>query len=197
MSNCDRGWALPGYPHPPLTAACLHACLPDCLPACCTPTPPPSPPCPPPPALPPRLPPQVNETLNACPLDAASCVSTLNDDEAHFSAPWEFDGSRDDAVAALIAVVTGGQYEAGLIDSFGGIKQTDAAAYIAKGVFAVATGGWVGGRAGRQQCRHRSQRSAHVHPSPLSPPNPSPPRPTCGCRGRHAGPAQAAAQGPC
>ena len=92
--------------------------------------------------------PQVNETLNACPLDAASCVSTLNDDEAHFSAPWEFDGSRDAAVAALIAVVTGGQYEAGLIDSFGGIKQTDAAAYIAKGVFAVATGGRAGGRAG-------------------------------------------------
>lgn len=38
-------------------------------------------------------------------------------------------------------MATGGQFEGGLIDTFGGIKQTDAAAYIAKGVLAVATGG--------------------------------------------------------
>lgn len=42
-------------------------------------------------AKPHPLPPcaQVNETLNACPLDAPSCISTLNDDEPHFAAPWQ------------------------------------------------------------------------------------------------------------
>lgn len=152
---------------------------------------------------------QVNETLNACTLDSVSCTSTLNDDEAHFAAPWQvgtgsacdlpaavgtspasllgcllwhspglqpasaqhlflllfgaveqsitmrhtrrhtathcpaprqFDGDRDAAVARLLEVVTGGNFELGLIESFGGIKQTDAAVYIAKGVLAVATG---------------------------------------------------------
>ncbi|PRW57776.1 hypothetical protein C2E21_3490 [Chlorella sorokiniana] len=84
---------------------------------------------------------EVNETLNACTLDSVSCTSTLNDDEGHFAAPWQFDGDRDAAVARLLEVVTGGNYELGLIESFGGIKQTDAAVYIAKGVLAVATGG--------------------------------------------------------
>lgn len=44
-------------------------------------------------------------------------------------------------MARLLEVVTGGSFELGLIESFGGIKQTDAAVYIAKGVLAVATGG--------------------------------------------------------
>lgn len=35
----------------------------------------------------------------------------------------------------------GGAFDPGLIDTFGGIKQTDAAVYIAKGVAAVVTGG--------------------------------------------------------
>ena len=49
---------------------------------------------------------------------------------------------REAAIEQLVAVACGGAYEGGLIDSFGGIRQTDAAAYIAKGVLAVATGAW-------------------------------------------------------
>ncbi|PSC72961.1 hypothetical protein C2E20_3641 [Micractinium conductrix] len=84
---------------------------------------------------------EVNETLNTCNLDTPSCISTLNDDEGHFAAPWMFDGDRDAAVARLVEVATGGDYAPGLIDTFGGIRQLDAAGYIAKGVLAVATGG--------------------------------------------------------
>ncbi|KAL4446811.1 hypothetical protein ABPG77_008055 [Micractinium sp. CCAP 211/92] len=84
---------------------------------------------------------EVNETLNACPLDAPSCISTLNDDELHFAAPWQFDGDQQAAIEQLLAVACGGEFEPGLIDTFGGISQVDAAAYIAKGVLAVATGG--------------------------------------------------------
>ena len=50
---------------------------------------------------------------------------------------------REAAIEQLVAVACGGAYEGGLIDSFGGIRQTDAAAYIAKGVLAVATGACV------------------------------------------------------
>ena len=150
---------------------------------------------------------EVNETLNTCNLDTPSCISTLNDDEGHFAAPWmvrateglvqqrhappllprrrrpaplalscrrwhaharqtcfsiitlllpprtplpQFDGDRDAAVARLVEVATGGDYAPGLIDTFGGIRQLDAAGYIAKGVLAVATGerGWALSREG-------------------------------------------------
>lgn len=84
---------------------------------------------------------QVNETLNACPLDAPSCISTLSDDEEHFAAPWQFDGTREEAIEQLISIATGARFDMGLIDSFGGVRQTDAAAYIAKGVLAVVSGG--------------------------------------------------------
>eukprot|EP00887_Chlorella_sp_A99_P001120 scaffold14.g1120.t1 len=82
---------------------------------------------------------EVNNTLNACPLAADSCISTFNDD-AHFAAPWQYDGERDAAIAQLVSIASGGDYSAGLIDSFAGISKGDAAAYIAKGVLAVATG---------------------------------------------------------
>lgn len=62
----------------------------------------------------------------------------------HCPAALQFDGDRDAAVARLLEVVTGGNFELGLIESFGGIKQTDAAVYIAKGVLAVATGASLG-----------------------------------------------------
>ncbi|KAI3434790.1 hypothetical protein D9Q98_002848 [Chlorella vulgaris] len=84
---------------------------------------------------------EVNETLNACPLDAPSCISTLSDDEEHFAAPWQFDGTREEAIEQLISIATGARFDMGLIDSFGGVRQTDAAAYIAKGVLAVVSGG--------------------------------------------------------
>jgi hypothetical protein len=94
---------------------------------------------------------EVNETLNACTLDSASCVSTLSDDEAHFAAPWAFDGERGAAIELLLAVAGGGQFDPGLIDTFGGVKQTDAAAFIAKGVLAVVAGGDMPERPQRQR----------------------------------------------
>lgn len=83
---------------------------------------------------------EVNDTLNSCTLSSTSCVSTLNDDRDHFVVPWEYEGSREAAVDRLIAVATGGQYEAGLISTPFGISRSDAAAYIAGGVMAVVKG---------------------------------------------------------
>ena len=51
---------------------------------------------------------EVNDTLNACDLNAASCVSTFSDDEKHFITPWSFDAPRPDAIEQLIRVATGG-----------------------------------------------------------------------------------------
>ena len=62
-----------------------------------------------------------------------SCISTLNDDEAHFAAPWEFESTTDDAVAQLCRVVEGGDYEAAVT----GVSKLDAAGYIAKSTIAV------------------------------------------------------------
>lgn len=50
---------------------------------------------------------QVNDTLNSCAFDAASCISTSNDDKKHFTAPWSYDGDRAEAVDRLVAVATG------------------------------------------------------------------------------------------
>ncbi|GAB4815568.1 hypothetical protein N2152v2_002614 [Parachlorella kessleri] len=47
---------------------------------------------------------------------------------------------REAAVERLIEVATGGRYEAGLIDTPGGISRADAAAYIAGGVLNVLKG---------------------------------------------------------
>lgn len=80
---------------------------------------------------------EVNETLNACSLNTSSCVSTLNDDEGHFMAPWEFEMEREAAIERLVSVSTGGTYAAQMIEAPFGVSQTDAAAFIAKGVLAV------------------------------------------------------------
>lgn len=101
---------------------------------------------------------EVNETLNNCKLDSKSCVSTTSDDSVHFEAPWQFDGDRNAAIAQLLAVATGGAYDPGLINTFGAISQTDAAAYIAKGVLAVATGGDMP----EQPKRQRKQKNDYV-----------------------------------
>lgn len=50
---------------------------------------------------------EVSGTLNTCDLDSPSCVSSQNDDEAHFVAPWMYDGSAAQAVEELVAVATG------------------------------------------------------------------------------------------
>lgn len=70
----------------------------------------------------------------------ASAAGTYVSNKPDLPAAPQFDGDRDAAVARLLEVVSGGNFELGLIESFGGIKQTDAAVYIAKGVLAVATG---------------------------------------------------------
>jgi len=73
------------------------------------------------------------ETLNTCSMNKVSCISTLNDDEAHFAAPWEFESTTDDAVAQLCRVVEGGDFEAAVT----GVSKLDAAGYIAKSTIAV------------------------------------------------------------
>jgi hypothetical protein len=50
---------------------------------------------------------EVKGTLNTCDLDAPSCVSSQNDDESHFVAPWMYDGSPSEAADLLVSVATG------------------------------------------------------------------------------------------
>jgi hypothetical protein len=82
---------------------------------------------------------EVNSTLNACPLSKTSCVSTLNDDEAHFAAPWEFNVQTAAAVDRLLEVATGGAFEPGLVSDPFGIPRADAAGFIARSVAAAVT----------------------------------------------------------
>jgi len=84
---------------------------------------------------------EVNGTLNACSMDKESCVSTLNDDEAHFAAPWEFNDTTEDAVQKLIDVATGGDYEPLLLDEPFGLSRSEVAGFILKGVAAVVSNG--------------------------------------------------------
>lgn len=84
---------------------------------------------------------EVNNTLNACSLEAQSCYSTLNDDELHFAPPWQYESSTPEAIEHLIAVATGGAYAPGLINTPFGVSRLDAAGYIAKGVLAVMSNG--------------------------------------------------------
>jgi len=50
---------------------------------------------------------EMNGFLNSCPSDVASCVSSQNDDKAHFTAPWAYEGDRSLAMRRLVAVATG------------------------------------------------------------------------------------------
>lgn len=50
---------------------------------------------------------ELNGTLNACTLNSASCVSSQNEDEDHFMAPWQYSSSTEAAVASLVEVATG------------------------------------------------------------------------------------------
>lgn len=83
---------------------------------------------------------EVETTLNVCPESAASCVSTQNDDEAHFLPPWSYDGTRDAAVDRLIRVATGGSYSQIPSNEPLGISRSSAAAYIVSGVANVIQG---------------------------------------------------------
>ena len=69
--------------------------------------------------------------LNACPLSSVSCVSAYSDDEAHFAPPWLVpDGPREAAIAELIRVATGGEYQAGFTAQPFGRERTEVAAFI-------------------------------------------------------------------
>lgn len=50
---------------------------------------------------------EFNGTLNDCRLDSLSCVSTQNDDELHFMAPWQYTSNTSEAIDSLVAVATG------------------------------------------------------------------------------------------
>lgn len=94
---------------------------------------------------------EVNSTLNACPLSSESCVSTLNDDELHFAAPWQYEESTATAVDELIRIATGGDYEPGLIAEPFGVSRLEAAGYVVKGVLAVLQNGSMPERPERQR----------------------------------------------
>lgn len=66
-------------------------------------------------------------------------MSSLNEDEAHFYAPWENDNlSLEDAVARVITVAEGGPYQ-GVVDAPYGRDRGDVARFILQGTAAVST----------------------------------------------------------
>ncbi|GBF91624.1 hypothetical protein Rsub_04364 [Raphidocelis subcapitata] len=78
---------------------------------------------------------EVGGTLNDCADSALSCASSMSEDAAHFTAPWEWDApDRAAAVEQLISVATGGQYDPGLsrdaLNGSVGISRGDAAKFI-------------------------------------------------------------------
>ncbi|BDA47534.1 hypothetical protein COCOBI_10-3820 [Coccomyxa sp. Obi] len=78
---------------------------------------------------------EINNTLNACPLNSPSCISSQNDDQFHFAAPWQYDGSMAEACNHLLRIATGGKYDAMVEGAPGlpGISRVDAAAFILEG----------------------------------------------------------------
>ena len=48
----------------------------------------------------------LNGLLNSCPAESEACVSSQNDDESHFAAPWAYSGARVDAMRRIVEVVT-------------------------------------------------------------------------------------------
>jgi len=51
----------------------------------------------------------VNDLLNSCPPETEACVSSQDDDEYHFTAPWAYPGDRATAMRRLVAVATGAE----------------------------------------------------------------------------------------
>uniref|UniRef100_A0A061RVU9 Uncharacterized protein n=1 Tax=Tetraselmis sp. GSL018 TaxID=582737 RepID=A0A061RVU9_9CHLO len=83
---------------------------------------------------------EVKGTLNTCSLSAPSCVSSQNDDEAHFVAPWMYDLPQDKALEQLIVVATGGPYDPMALQTPFGRSRSDVAAFILQGTFNVLAG---------------------------------------------------------
>eukprot|EP00208_Stichococcus_sp_RCC1054_P006789 CAMPEP_0206142630 /NCGR_PEP_ID=MMETSP1473-20131121/17675_1 /ASSEMBLY_ACC=CAM_ASM_001109 /TAXON_ID=1461547 /ORGANISM="Stichococcus sp, Strain RCC1054" /LENGTH=319 /DNA_ID=CAMNT_0053537703 /DNA_START=96 /DNA_END=1055 /DNA_ORIENTATION=+ len=84
---------------------------------------------------------EVESTLNSCGEASPSCVSTSNDDEAHFLAPWSYDGSREKAIEHLITISTGGGANAGVSTDPLGISRSGAAGFLMGSVAAAFSGG--------------------------------------------------------
>ena len=100
---------------------------------------------------------ELNGFLNSCPSDVASCVSSQNDDKAHFTAPWAYEGDRAIAMRRLVAVATGveaprgragakalkrrgrGAADAGALDE-NGFNRGEVAAFIVGTTRAFVTG---------------------------------------------------------
>ena len=53
---------------------------------------------------------EMNGYLNSCRADARSCASSQNDDERHFIAPWAYEGTRTEAMRALVEVAVSGRW---------------------------------------------------------------------------------------
>ena len=49
----------------------------------------------------------INELLNSCPPETEACVSSQDDNEEHFIAPFAYPGDRTSAMRRLVAVATG------------------------------------------------------------------------------------------
>jgi|AntAceMinimDraft_12_1070368.scaffolds.fasta_scaffold14263_2 uncharacterized protein (DUF1499 family) len=49
----------------------------------------------------------ISDLLNSCPAESEACVSSQNDDEAHFCAPWAYGGDRKAAMEFFAATVIG------------------------------------------------------------------------------------------
>jgi len=81
----------------------------------------------------------LNGLLNSCPPETVSCVSSQNDDEAHFIKPWIYEESRTDAMEKLMYIATGGEFDPGFIESPYGVSRSQAAGFILKttGAFIV------------------------------------------------------------
>jgi len=73
---------------------------------------------------------ELDGALNACPLNAVSCVSVYSDDEEHFTAPWVIPGAREAALEELVRVAVGGEYDGGWSSAPFGRDRGDVARFI-------------------------------------------------------------------
>jgi len=59
---------------------------------------------------------EINGALNICKLQDQSCVSSFNEDEDHFIAPFEFDLPIADGIQRLVQIATGSDFRGRLVE---------------------------------------------------------------------------------
>lgn len=97
---------------------------------------------------------EVNGDLNACAYATTSCVSTQNDDEAHFIPPWTYEGMKaKDAVQKLISVATGEILGASLKAPPSNVSFLQAPGLVFSGVLSTLKGEPVQRQQRQQQAR--------------------------------------------